>query len=308
MGPGCCATSQATGNEVPDPIASFEDVDLGPALLSNVRRCKYNKPTPVQRYSIPIGLAGRDLMACAQVGAGLVGGAAAVCVGEGAGGGGGDGATSWGVEVAWGGTLRWYPTGGDAVSAAAPPPGGGTGLRRAAGACCLVRHLADVAGARQRPPPQTFLSRGVLRLWILLSAPFTPTFASPPPPPPVLQTGSGKTAGFCFPIIAGALQAGFQAGPRGRKAFPLALVLSPTRELSSQIYDEARKFTYQVGGNACLPGVCGGESQRGCRPRPAVCGSAQGCWRMRLQVRRASRLQSSTDSLHLQEEEEDMRR
>ncbi|KAK9836174.1 hypothetical protein WJX81_006875 [Elliptochloris bilobata] len=34
---------------------------------------------------------------------------------------------------------------------------------------------------------------------------------------------------------------------RSRKAFPLALVLSPTRELSSQIYDEARKFCYQTG-------------------------------------------------------------
>ena len=49
---------------------SAADVDLGAALMANVQRCKYTKPTPVQRYSIPIGLAGRDLMACAQTGSG----------------------------------------------------------------------------------------------------------------------------------------------------------------------------------------------------------------------------------------------
>ena len=94
--------------------------------MANVARCKYTNPTPVQRYSIPIGVAGRDLMACAQ-------------------------------------------------------------------------------------------------------------------------TGSGKTAAFCFPIISNILRSGAQPTGRSRKAFPLALILSPTRELSSQIHDEARKFTYQVG-------------------------------------------------------------
>ena len=111
---------------MPAPIASFDEASLPPALAANTVRCNYSKPTPVQKYSIPIGLAHRDLMACAQ-------------------------------------------------------------------------------------------------------------------------TGSGKTAAFCFPIIANILASAVQPTGRSRKAFPLALVLSPTRELSSQIYDEARKFTYQTG-------------------------------------------------------------
>ena len=61
---------QATGSDVPEPIKSFDEIQMNPALLENVRRCKYSKPTPVQRYSIPIGLAGRDMMACAQTGSG----------------------------------------------------------------------------------------------------------------------------------------------------------------------------------------------------------------------------------------------
>ncbi|CAK0783317.1 DEAD-box ATP-dependent RNA helicase 52B [Coccomyxa viridis] len=140
---------EATGDQVPSPIASFEEAQLPPALAANTIRCKYTKPTPVQKYSIPIGLARRDLMACAQ-------------------------------------------------------------------------------------------------------------------------TGSGKTAAFCFPIIGNILVSGTQPTGRSRKAYPLALVLSPTRELSSQIYDEARKFTYQTGIRPVV--VYGGapvmnqlrEMERGC--------------------------------------------
>ena len=55
---------------MPSPIASFEEAQLPPALAANTIRCKYTKPTPVQKYSIPIGLARRDLMACAQTGSG----------------------------------------------------------------------------------------------------------------------------------------------------------------------------------------------------------------------------------------------
>ncbi|XP_028777626.1 DEAD-box ATP-dependent RNA helicase 37 [Neltuma alba] len=116
-----------SGENVPPPVNTFAEIDLGEALNQNIRRCKYVKPTPVQRYAIPISLAGRDLMACAQ-------------------------------------------------------------------------------------------------------------------------TGSGKTAAFCFPIISGILRMPHVQRPRvARTAFPLALILSPTRELSCQIHDEAKKFSYQTG-------------------------------------------------------------
>ncbi|URE27403.1 DEAD-box ATP-dependent RNA helicase [Musa troglodytarum] len=118
---------ETSGENVPPPVNTFAEIDLGNALNENIRRCKYVKPTPVQRYAIPISLAGRDLMACAQ-------------------------------------------------------------------------------------------------------------------------TGSGKTAAFCFPIISGIMSG--PPGPRqrgSRTSYPLALILSPTRELSVQIHEEARKFAYQTG-------------------------------------------------------------
>ncbi|WKA02532.1 hypothetical protein VitviT2T_020708 [Vitis vinifera] len=116
-----------SGDNVPPAVNSFSEIDLGDALNLNIRRCKYVKPTPVQRHAIPISIAGRDLMACAQ-------------------------------------------------------------------------------------------------------------------------TGSGKTAAFCFPIISGIMKGQYAQRPRGsRTAYPLALILSPTRELSCQIHDEAKKFSYQTG-------------------------------------------------------------
>lgn len=120
---------ETSGENVPPPVNTFAEIDLGPAVNENIRRCKYVKPTPVQKYAIPISMAGRDLMACAQ-------------------------------------------------------------------------------------------------------------------------TGSGKTAAFCFPIIAGILSGPPPSGrpPRGsRTVFPLALILSPTRELSMQIHEEAKKFAYLTG-------------------------------------------------------------
>ena len=61
---------ETSGDNVPPPVNTFADIDLGNELNANIRRCKYVKPTPVQRHAIPISLAGRDLMACAQTGSG----------------------------------------------------------------------------------------------------------------------------------------------------------------------------------------------------------------------------------------------
>lgn len=106
---------ETSGDNVPPPVETFAQIDLGDALNQNIKRCKFVKPTPVQRHAIPISLAGRDLMACAQ-------------------------------------------------------------------------------------------------------------------------TGSGKTAAFCFPIISGIMRGQYAQRPRGsRTVYPLALILSPTRELSCQV-------------------------------------------------------------------------
>ncbi|KAL7137692.1 hypothetical protein ABFS83_10G110300 [Erythranthe nasuta] len=131
---------EASGVDIPAAVTSFEEMGFATkAIGDNVRRCKYVNPTPIQRYAIPVAMAGRDLMACAQ-------------------------------------------------------------------------------------------------------------------------TGSGKTAAFCFPIINSILLHKQQqqqnknnntiiSGSRGSSgtAFPMALILAPTRELASQIHEEAKKFSYQTG-------------------------------------------------------------
>ncbi|KAI9137872.1 P-loop containing nucleoside triphosphate hydrolase protein [Paraphysoderma sedebokerense] len=130
---------EATGREVPEPISSFSEATLDQLLVDNIELARYTTPTPVQKYSIPIVEAGRDLMACAQ-------------------------------------------------------------------------------------------------------------------------TGSGKTAGFLFPVLNKCFQDGpaprpKSSGPPGsfnRKAYPVALVLAPTRELVTQIYDEAKRFAYRSWVRPCV--------------------------------------------------------
>ena len=58
---------EANGAGVPEPVTAFTNPPLDPCLLENIGYARYTTPTPVQKYSIPIVAAGRDLMACAQV-------------------------------------------------------------------------------------------------------------------------------------------------------------------------------------------------------------------------------------------------
>lgn len=148
---------EASGSNVPEPVLKFNNPPLDDHLLRNIELAHYKVPTPVQKYSIPIVMGGRDLMACAQ-------------------------------------------------------------------------------------------------------------------------TGSGKTGGFLFPILSQAFINGPSSVPTGgpgnfarqRKAYPTSLILAPTRELVSQIFDESRKFAYRSWVRPCV--VYGGadigsqlrQIERGC--------------------------------------------
>ncbi|XP_011604374.1 ATP-dependent RNA helicase DDX3X-like isoform X12 [Takifugu rubripes] len=61
---------EATGHNCPHHIESFQDLDLGEIIMGNIALSRYTRPTPVQKYAIPIIKSKRDLMACAQTGSG----------------------------------------------------------------------------------------------------------------------------------------------------------------------------------------------------------------------------------------------
>ncbi|KAB0353264.1 hypothetical protein FD755_024026, partial [Muntiacus reevesi] len=61
---------EVSGHDPPPAILTFEEANLCQILNKNIAKAGYTKLTPVQKYSIPIILGGRDLMACAQTGSG----------------------------------------------------------------------------------------------------------------------------------------------------------------------------------------------------------------------------------------------
>lgn len=68
-------------------------------------------------------------------------------------------------------------------------------------------------------------------------------------------TGSGKTASFLVPAISIALKNKWHQAncvDSSRRVSPIIVIVAPTRELSCQIFDEARKFTYRTGIRPCV--------------------------------------------------------
>jgi ATP-dependent RNA helicase DDX3X len=61
---------ETSGHDCPRPIESWSEINLGSLLQENIRLARYDRPTPVQKYSLPIVMSGRDLMGCAQTGSG----------------------------------------------------------------------------------------------------------------------------------------------------------------------------------------------------------------------------------------------
>lgn len=51
-----------SGENVPEPITEYTIDTIGEDLFRNAQLCGYLRPTPVQKYSIPICTVGRDLM------------------------------------------------------------------------------------------------------------------------------------------------------------------------------------------------------------------------------------------------------
>ena len=68
------------------------------------------------------------------------------------------------------------------------------------------------------------------------------------------QTGTGKTAAFCIPILE-------RLRPRSETTHPQALILVPTRELAVQVRDECAKLS--AGQEVRVVGVYGGKPIRG---------------------------------------------
>lgn len=58
------------GGRTAHPIRFWEESNLPKQLLEIIKECMYEKPTPIQKQAIPIGLQNRDIIGVAQTGSG----------------------------------------------------------------------------------------------------------------------------------------------------------------------------------------------------------------------------------------------
>nr|BAF76796.1 Vasa-related protein [Enchytraeus japonensis] len=62
---------ECTGQNIPErPMESFTEVKFSDVIMTNLRKTKYEKPTPIQKWAVPVIISGRDMMGCAQTGSG----------------------------------------------------------------------------------------------------------------------------------------------------------------------------------------------------------------------------------------------
>lgn len=54
--------------KVHEVVENFDSITT--VLKKNIEKCKFKKPTPIQKYTIPVILSGQDIMAAAQTGSG----------------------------------------------------------------------------------------------------------------------------------------------------------------------------------------------------------------------------------------------
>ena len=100
----------------------------------------------------------------------------------------------------------------------------------------------DLCGYKEPTPIQAYVLPAVLKNQDVIG---------------IAQTGSGKTAAYLIPTLSKLMgKAKKLAAPRPNlargwsredavRAEPLVLIVSPTRELATQIFDEARRLCYR---------------------------------------------------------------
>ncbi|KAL5334818.1 P-loop containing nucleoside triphosphate hydrolase protein [Aspergillus crustosus] len=159
-----------------------------------------------------------------------------------------------------------------------------------------LRNIEVIAESRERPSPiKSFENAGlhpIIKQNVRLCGYEFPTPIQAYAIPAVLtghdliaiaQTGSGKTAAFLIPVLSRLmgkakklaaprpnLAAGFDPATDSVRAEPLVIIVAPTRELATQIFDEARRLCYRSMLRPCV--VYGGapvrdqrdELQKGC--------------------------------------------